>query len=224
MSKTLRQRWRYWSGVFFFNAGASFYAWMTWQPTWRAHCASLADYFPAAERPAVLDVGIGPGVSGIGILDRRPDAWVVGVDFASAMLSQARRYLRRADRQFDLVRGDVMSLPFADASFDVVTHHSFLYLLSDRDQALAELRRVLRPGGSYVILEPHRDGKLGDILMSGGGFRFTLSMVLWRIFSRGYGQFGAAELAALLTSHGFVEVQVETTLSGLGLLARARNG
>jgi ubiquinone/menaquinone biosynthesis C-methylase UbiE len=222
MRLSLRQRWRHLSGRVVFAIGARFYAWMTWDRTFRGHCASMADHFPARSGLAVLDVGIGPGISGIGILDRRPDVRVVGLDFARAMLRQARRYLGRAGCAVDLVRADVTHLPFADGSFDVVTHHSFLYLLAHREAALDEMARVLRPGGAYVILEPSQRGTLGPTLRGAGSFRFKLSMVLWRLFSRGYGRFSAEELAALLTRHGFCDITVEPTLSGLGLLVRAR--
>ena len=126
---------------------------MTWTPIWREHCASLADYFPQVPSPTagetdeagrtrlrILDLGIGPGISGIGILDRRPQALVIGLDFSRTMLRLAQRYLRRAGlshEQLPLIHGDVLHLPFPDASFDVITHHSFLYLLSQKEQALA---------------------------------------------------------------------------------------
>jgi SAM-dependent methyltransferase len=217
-----------------FDLGSAFYAWMTWQPVWRAHCAGMADFFPppptptseggAGERLCVLDIGIGPGVSGIGLLDRRPDLRVIGADFSAGMLRHARRYLREAAADIPLCRADVMHLPFRDGAFDVVTHHSFLYLLVDREAALREMARVLKPGGSYVILEPHRGGRIEKVLRMSGPGRFKLSMFAWRIASGGYGQFQRAELVALLERHGFVDVEVEETLDGLGLIARARKG
>lgn len=207
-----------------FDLGADFYAWMTWQETWRAHCGSLADYFPPPPpgRPLrVLDLGIGPGISGIGLHDRRPDAAIVGADFSPRMLRLARRYVRRAGARLQLVRADAMNLPCPDGSFDVVTHHSFLYLVQSRPRVLSEIRRVLRPGGAYVILEPHRAGRLHRVFGLGGSRRFRLSMFLWRLFARGYGPFAPDELATLLGGHGFGAVRIEETLGGLGLLACA---
>jgi SAM-dependent methyltransferase len=218
-----------------FTFGSSLYAWMTWQPVWRAHCASLADYFPpppagapdpdlgsdGGERLRVLDMGIGPGVSGIGLLDRRPDLRVFGADFSAPMLRYAKHYLAKAHADVPLCRADVTNLPFCDGAFDVVTHHSFLYLLADRDAALREMVRVLKPGGRYVILEPQRGARIATALRIAGPKRFKLSMFLWRIFSGGYGRYEKAELRALLERYGFVDVQVDETLEGMGLLARA---
>lgn len=229
MTATLRQYFRNLFGRrFIFALGARFYAWMTWERTFRDHCASLADSFPPDKADgsplAVLDLGIGPGISAIGLLDRRPGLFIVGLDFARAMLRLARTYLARARCAVELVHGDVTHLPFADASFDVVTHHSFLYLLRQREAALREIVRVLRPGGAYVIFEPNQDGRLYKLLRSGGAPRFLLAMTMWRIFSEGCGRFRADELTALLSAHGFRDIHVEPTINGLGLLARATRG
>ena len=232
---TWRQRLHRAFSHFVFTAGAHFYAWMTWTPIWREHCASLADSFPEAPSPTageaddagqsrlrILDLGIGPGISGIGILDRRPQALVIGLDFSRTMLRLAQRYLRRAGSTLDLVHGDVMNLPFPDASFDVITHHSFLYLLSQQERALSEIARVLRTDGVHVFLEPSRGGSLWALLRGPGVLRFKLSMFLWRVVSRGFGRFDQATLQALLLRHGFGDIQLEPTLCGMGFLGRTR--
>lgn len=208
-----------------FTLGARFYAWQTWHEVWRQHCGSLAAYFPAPlpeGRLAVLDLGIGPGVSGIGILQRRPDLWLVGLDFSADMLDLARHYLQISGHSFPLVHGDVTHLPFADDSFDIITHHSFLYLLANRDAGLAEMSRVLKPGGCYVMLEPNRRGSVLAVTKLSGPFRFRLSMFLWRIVSTGFGQFLREELVALLEKHGFVCERVEDTLFGMGFIVVAK--
>ena len=207
-----------------FSIGARFYAYMTWQDVWKDHCKSLCEPFPPPKTSgplAVLDLGIGPGVSGIAIRECRPDVWLVGLDFSAEMLRLARRYLRLSKQSFPLLRADAMNLPFADASFDVLTHHSFLYLLADRDAGLKEMFRVLRPGGSYVILEPNRRGNICVVPSLSGPFRFRLSMFLWRIFSRGFGQFDRDELSGLLQKHGFVCERIDETLGGLGFVVVA---
>lgn len=221
----LKARWRRLIGRFLFTIGAHLYAWMTWQPTWRGHCGELADLFPTqgpnGQRLRVLDLGIGPGISGIGIVDRRPAAFVLGLDYSAVMLRLAQRRLRQTKVEVSLLRGDGMALPFLDASFDVITHHSYLYLLPDTKRALAEIARVLRPGGRYVFLEPSQRGRLWALLRGPGGFRFKLSMVLWRFASRGFGRYRPEQLHALLTQHGFAEITLTPTLEALGWLGVA---
>jgi ubiquinone/menaquinone biosynthesis C-methylase UbiE len=204
-----------------FDVGAEFYGWMTWQETWRAHCRSLVDDFPVGESLRVLDVGVGPGVSALSILDRRPGAEVVGLDFSPRMLSVARRYVARSGKAVRLVEADAAQMPFEDGSFDVVTGHSFLYLVPGRAQVVAEIARVLRPGGVCVFLEPSALGRARDLARLQGEAKFKLSMGLWRVASRGAGRFTPGSLEALLGG-ALGEVRVRETLGGLGLVGVAR--
>jgi demethylmenaquinone methyltransferase/2-methoxy-6-polyprenyl-1,4-benzoquinol methylase len=85
-------------------------------------------------------------------------ARVCGVDFTEPMLRLARRKAARTRRRPgrvvpEYVRGDVMDLPFADASFDVVSIAFGIRNVSDPGRALGEFRRVLRPAGRRLILE-----------------------------------------------------------------------
>lgn len=75
----------------------------------------------------------------------------VGLDLTGAML---RRSLPRADRlEFCPVQGDVHRLPFADASFDAVLAHLILAVVPQPALCLAEISRVLKPGGEALILD-----------------------------------------------------------------------
>lgn len=206
-----------------FEVGADFYAWMTWQETWRAHCRELVDRFEVegdGEQLNILDMGIGPGVSGISIKDRLPAAKVVGLDYSVRMLKIAQGYLERADVDVELIWADASKTPFEDASFDVVTGHSFLYLLPDRGAVVKEIRRVLKPGGRVVFLEPRAGSMWSDALMLEGDWRFKLSMILWRLVSGQVGPFEELELGELFED-GFERVQVEHTLGSLGLWVSA---
>ena len=208
-----------------FSVTAPVYDWLTRQETWLEHCASVAELFPPTRPGApplrVLDLGIGPGVSGVGLLRRRPELEITGLDLSRRMLRRARRAL--GDRA-GLLAADVAQLPFPAQQFDVVTHHSFLYLLPDRDAALAEIRRVLQPGGRYVLLEPRRRGRFWRIPFLRGALRFRLSMAAWRFIGLRYGKFRRDELTALLTGHGFTDLSLTPTLGGLGYLGDARRG
>ena len=98
--------------------------------------AALAEVAPRR----VLDVGCGDG--------RIPRQYmapeVVCVDRSEPAVSAA------GERGLDARLADVRELPFADASFDAVTCNHTLYHVDDRDRAVAELARVLRPGGRFA--------------------------------------------------------------------------
>ena len=95
----------------------------------------------------VLDACCGTGDLGIGARARGGD--VVGLDFSERMLERARR----KEPAIEWVRGDVLALPFDDASFDSATVGFGVRNVEDLEAGLRELRRVLRPGGRLGILE-----------------------------------------------------------------------
>ena len=74
---------------------------------------------------------------------------VTGLDFSSRMLERARR----KSEVIEWVQGDLLELPFGDASFDAVTVGFGVRHAEDLDAALRELRRVLRPGGRLAVLD-----------------------------------------------------------------------
>src|SRR6266568_3061685 len=103
----------------------------------------------AVVRPGydVLDACCGTG--DLAVAAARVGGRVTGLDFSEAMLERARR--KAPD--LDWVRGDLLQLPFAAASFDAATVGFGVRNVDDLARALAELRRVLRPGGRVGILE-----------------------------------------------------------------------
>jgi demethylmenaquinone methyltransferase / 2-methoxy-6-polyprenyl-1,4-benzoquinol methylase len=161
----------------------------------------------AVVRPGddVLDACCGTG--DLAIAARKAGGKVTGLDFSEPMLERARR----KDATIEWVRGDLLELPFADASFDAATVGFGVRNVVDLERALAELRRVLRPGGRLAILEITRPrGPLQlfyrlwfDLLipLAGrllpGGKAYTYLPASVRRFP------GPEALSALLGAHGF---------------------
>lgn len=97
-----------------------------------------------------LDLGCGTGWTHEALRHMGLDRRVIGLDISLGMLGYARR------RGMPVVLGDVGALPVASASVDVVLAKGVLHHLSDLPVALAEIHRVLRPGGFLVAAEPNR--------------------------------------------------------------------
>ncbi len=98
----------------------------------------------------VLDVGSGPGFLAAEMADEvGPDGRIVGVDPSESMLALASRHAPAAEFR----PGGALELPFEGASFDVVVSTQVLEYVDDVASALAEARRVLRPGGRLLVLD-----------------------------------------------------------------------
>ena len=103
----------------------------------------------------VLDLACGTGDSSIAIAQGLPAATVTGLDLSEGMLEVMKEKVGRADlgNRITAVRGDGECLPFADGTFDRVSIAFGIRNFQNREQGLAEMLRVLRPGGLLVILE-----------------------------------------------------------------------
>ena len=121
----------------------------------RRGAADSAAYLLAHLRAGMdlLDVGCGPASITADLTERVAPGRVVALDAAAGALEAARATLRerRLSEQVEVTSGDVMALPFEDASFDVVHAHQVLQHLADPVGALAEMRRVTRPGGIVAV-------------------------------------------------------------------------
>ena len=128
----------------------------------------------AEVRPGrVLLLGIGTGLD----LPHLPSRHrYVGLDLTPAMLARARN--RPGGGPADLVQGDAMGLPFADAAFDAVVLHLILAVVPHPERCLAEAARVLRPGGVALVFDKFL--KPGET----GGWRRLANPLVRRVATR----------------------------------------
>ncbi|MBU6439297.1 MAG: bifunctional demethylmenaquinone methyltransferase/2-methoxy-6-polyprenyl-1,4-benzoquinol methylase UbiE [Betaproteobacteria bacterium] len=118
---------------------------------WKAFTVQLAGLRPGQR---VLDVASGTGDLALAFARRvQPGGMVVATDINGAMLAEGRRRLLDAGVCVPAVQCDAERLPFADASFDRVSVAFGLRNMTHKEAALAEFRRVLRPGGKLMVLE-----------------------------------------------------------------------
>lgn len=107
---------------------------------------------PAGGR--VLEVGCGRGVAMPALARLLAPVRLTGLDLDDALLEEARRNADAAGIVVELVPGDVRRMPFPDGSFDMVVDFGTCYHIARAAQALAEIARVLAPGGLFVHETP----------------------------------------------------------------------
>jgi ubiquinone/menaquinone biosynthesis C-methylase UbiE len=154
-------------------------------------------------RGEALEIGIGTGRN----LPYYPgDVRITGVDLTPAMLTIARRRACDLGRDVDLRLGDAQDLDLPDARFDTVVATLALSSIPDDRRAVAEVWRVLRPGGRFLLLEHVRSPLLP--------VRW-LQRVLDPLFVRCYGDQLLREPLDHLAAAGFVVDRVERSKGGL---------
>ena len=113
------------------------YGWTRW----------VFDQFDLPPACRILDLGCGPGNLWTENLERIPADWDITLtDSSPGMVEQAQENLSDCGRPFAFGLVDAQSIPYDDVSFDAVIANHMLYHVPDRAKALAEMRRVLRPG------------------------------------------------------------------------------
>ncbi len=169
----------------------------------REHWLELLDAQPG-ER--VVDIGAGIGDMTIPIARRiRPDGVVHALDLAPGLLQHARDLAGDAGVLDTVVTdaGDARALPYADKAFDVALCRWVLLHLPSPEQALAEMRRVLRPGGRILCVEVDWE----TLIVHPGDPEITRGIVHANVERQVDGRMGR-KLAPLLRAAGFVDLSV----------------
>ena len=165
----------------------------------------LLDAVSARAGTRVLDVACGPGF--IAAAAARRGADVVGLDFSPAMIAHAQR----AQPSITFREGDAEALPFDPASFDAVVMNFGLLHLARPDQAIADARRVLKPGGRYgftIWAAPEEAVGFGMVLKAVEAFgRVDVGLPEGPPFFRFS---SAAECQRVMDLAGFTDIQVRT--------------
>lgn len=176
----------------------------------------------------VLDLGCGTGALAQALL--ATGGRVVGLDFSLPMLAVARQ---RAAGRWAVVAGDALALPLANGSVAAVATAFTLRNVVDLPAALAELARVLRPGGRLAVLELSHARGLWRLPLA--AHRWLLVPLLGRLLSSDPGAYRylpaslrpfppAADLAARIAAAGFRDVRWRTWFGGAVALHLAERG
>ncbi len=109
----------------------------------------------------LVDVGCGPGYLIAVVAKSLPQLHLIGVDVAQEMIQQAGSNISSAQTggRVEFRQGNVQELPFEDNAVDFVVSTLSLHHWSQPDQALREIRRVLKPQGQFLIFDLRRDAR-----------------------------------------------------------------
>ncbi|HEY9723697.1 MAG TPA: bifunctional demethylmenaquinone methyltransferase/2-methoxy-6-polyprenyl-1,4-benzoquinol methylase UbiE [Oscillatoriaceae cyanobacterium] len=169
-----------------------------------------------------LDLATGTGDIARGLLRKvGPEGHVTALDFSPGMLEAARK---RGPHEIDWVQGDMLQLPFPDASFDVVTVGFGLRNVADVPRALDEVARVLKPGGRFASLDLARV-RLGLMKPFVNLYSFRIVPLIGKVLSgesEAYTYLPTSnevflsqdELAGQLRMRGFEPVKVQDLMGG----------
>ncbi len=119
--------------------------------------AKLADwgmgYLDGIPVRSIAELGCGGGRNAAELLKRYPDAVLTALDYSEISVRKTEKTNQAAINagQCKVMQGDVSSLPFKDASFDLATAFETVYFWPGPDQSFSEVSRILRPGGVFMI-------------------------------------------------------------------------
>ena len=184
----------------------------------RALAARLRTVLP--QGGDLLEVAPGPGY--VAIEMAKGGAYrVTGLDVSRTMVELAHRNAAEAGVEVDFRQGNASAMPFADASFDLLACSAAFKNFSEPHKALEEMYRVLRPGGTALVLDLRKDVPMSEIRkyfgaiglstinrwMTLAAFRF---MLLKRAYTRG-------QLEAMLTDIPFRSKEIRLVDVGVEL-------
>ncbi|HEV2205097.1 MAG TPA: bifunctional demethylmenaquinone methyltransferase/2-methoxy-6-polyprenyl-1,4-benzoquinol methylase UbiE [Candidatus Acidoferrales bacterium] len=201
---------------------------------WRRRTANRFAHILRKGDVRVLDLCCGTGDLSFALARKSgaAGASISGADFVEPMLVRAREKARSSNRPVTFSAADALQLPFADATFDLVTSAFGFRNLANYETGMREIARVLKKGGEVGILEFSEPGA-GPLA---GLFRFYFRQILPRVggaisgsaeaysyLPASVGRFPSPdELASLMDRCGFASVQFERWNFGSVLLHRAR--
>lgn len=197
---------------------------------WRRKVVKLV---AAAKPQTVLDIATGTGDLALQFAEKIPNSKIVGLDLSEGMLSVARKKITGTplSEKIEFIKGDSEALPFDDNSFDAITVSFGIRNFETLETGLAEILRVLKPGGRFVILETSVPTKFpfkqGYHLYSKGilplvGRLFSKDKVAYKYLSESAAVFPHGErLNNILDKIGFKEVENKPQTFGVATIYTA---
>lgn len=164
-----------------------------------SHAAMAIWALDALELPQegrIIDIGCGGGANVSRLLSRSISAKVTGVDYSPVSVEKSTKVNADAiaKGRCEVLSANVAALPFKDDAFDMATAFETVYFWPDIEKSFAEVRRILRPGATFLIVNED-DG------LSGKNEK-------WEKIIEGMHTYTPDELSAHLTAAGFKDIAI----------------
>lgn len=184
----------------------------------------VAGLVAGVEHPVVLDLGCGPAMLLPEISRLVPGARLVGVDPSGPMLELARKVLEGAgDLDLLLLEGRAEAIPLGDASVDVVVALKNLHEWEDAPAGMAEVARVLRPGGHLLLRDSNGAYPYWRLRLLVSWVRLTRGGLATHSYLGPYPDaYGPGEVDALMEAAGLEVVRADRRSVELEYLVRRR--
>jgi demethylmenaquinone methyltransferase/2-methoxy-6-polyprenyl-1,4-benzoquinol methylase len=177
----------------------------------------------------ILDIATGTGDLAFSMIKKQPK-FIHGIDFSESMVKLCNQKIqsKKAHKIFRCTHADVVNIPFGDQSIDVASISFGIRNFEDPEAALLEIRRVLKPGGTFVVLEFFRS----RLVERNKLFRFYMKQMIpfagsiisghpdaYRYLFHSIEHFlSEQEFAGLMKDCGFKEVQTKKLFFGTAFI------
>lgn len=193
----------------------------------------VVDIVAATNPQKVLDIATGTGDLAINLVKTKASK-IIGLDISSGMLEIGRKKVsaKKLDNTIEMVLGDGEKIPFEDNSFDAITVAFGVRNFENLEQGLTEILRVLKPGGTFVVLEtsvptktPFKQGYnlYTNNIMPLIGRIFSKDKVAYKYLSDSAASFPYGEaFNNILRNIGFIDVQNKPQTLGVASIYIAK--
>lgn len=197
---------------------------------WRKKVVAMVK---ATQPKKILDIATGTGDLAIMQSQEIPDAKIIGLDISAGMLEIGKQKINSLglSNSIEMVLGDSENIPYEDNYFDAITVSYGVRNFENLNKGLTEIHRVLKPGGTFVILEtsvptkfPFKQGYLfhSKVILPFVGRLFSKDKKAYKYLSDSANSFPYGEkFKLILKSNGYVNVDDFIVTFGVSTIYKA---
>ena len=172
----------------------------------REHLPMAKWAFPQLEIPQsgkILDIGCGGGYNVRRLLEKSADAKVYGIDISEESVKKAKKINRaESGERCEILQGNAEKLPFSDGELDFITAFETVFFWKNIEKCFAEVRRVLKSGGTFAIINNYGNPKINWEKKVPCMTRYTASQIKTLMENAGFGEVSVSENGTLFCVKG----------------------